>query len=155
MADEPIQSPPSESAPPASPPPDPESRIASLEAELAQSRAALAASERARSIQIALHEAGVSDADSASLLVAQALGGGGDAGDGKPISIHQAVADLKRRKPHLFARPASASSSQTGGAMGAGVPLRAGDSIADLARAAAATGDRKNLLRYLRARRGA
>lgn len=124
----------------ASPAPD---RVGELEKELAGAKAALVESERRRAVQTALIDARAVDVDAAGVLVEQALGG-----EGK-VSIDQAVRDLKRRKPHLFI-----SGSHAAGAMGAHVqPATSG--IADLAESAAATGDRRRLLRYLRARRGA
>lgn len=121
----------------------PSDRVGELEKELAGAKAALVESERKRSVQTALIDARAVDVDAAGALVEQALGG-----EGK-VTIDQAVRDLKRRKPHLFVSGAPAT-----GAMGAHVqPTTNG--LADLAESAAATGDRRRLLRYLRARRGA
>ena len=135
MPDDIVQNPPA--------PQKPADRTAQLERELADVRAALAESERMRLMHAALLEARAVDVDAAAALVREALGEAGNAG------IGAAVRDLKRRKPHLFrAVPATGSMAAAIGAPGSGATT-----ADDLAAAARATGDRRTLLDYLRARR--
>jgi hypothetical protein len=101
-----------------------QSRIDDLERTLTEARASLDAVERRHAIDLALLEADAADLESARLLTEVAVAA-------MPArDIKAAVADLRARKPFLFRSDA--------------------DSAAD---EAARTGDRRALLRYLRARR--
>ena len=62
-----------------------------------------------------------------------------------------AVSDLRRRCPYLF-RP-TVSEARSGGAMSARPRTNGRRNADDAAERAAATGDRRDLLRYLRMRR--
>ncbi len=129
----------------------PEQKIAELEAALTaaksqieESKAARAAEERRRAVDAAV--AGAVDAETARILVEHALGKG-ELGDVNAAAAN-IVADLKRRKPFLFAPP---------GASGAAAPATrpADTDLRDAAERAAHTGDRRELLRYMRAKRSA
>ena len=134
---------------PANPTSDAESRVADLEAQLADLRSQLddtrrqaADADRARELQRLLVHARAVDLDAATLLVQR------DIGDHPEPDLAAAVRDLRRRKPHLF-RPAAPPPSMSPRT----APPAAGDNPDELAELAASTGDRRALLRYLRARR--
>lgn len=118
-----------------------EEKLAAIEAELAAAREALDASERRRAIDMALIEADAIDLESTRLLTEMAVSQMSD----KDVAL--AVSDLRRRKPFLFRER---SAFTLGAAMGAGAEPA---SPADAARHEAKTGDRRALLKYLRARR--
>lgn len=118
-------------------------RLAEAEASLAQAREALDAAERRHQIDLLLIESEAIDLEAARLLTELSVS------QMESKDAASAVADLKRRKPYLFRRmatrtPAGAAMSA---AAGEGWPL-------EEAAAAARSGDRGALLRYLRARRG-
>jgi hypothetical protein len=128
-------------------------RIAELEAELAKAEARLSAQSERITLERELTAAGVVDLET-GVALAERLLEGGDEDD--PA---RAVARLRARKPFLFpdggtvqevsSRASSRASAMSGdfaGSTGGGL-----DEIADTARA---TGDRRELLRYLRGRRG-
>jgi hypothetical protein len=118
-----------------------EARLAAAEKHLAESREAVDAAERRRVIERELARQGAVDVETAALLTEAALAGM-DKADAKA-----AIAELKRKKPFLFAPPARAS------AMSGAVER--GSGIDEAAAAARESGDRRALLRYLRMRRGA
>lgn len=142
---------------PANPAPDLEARVAELTGTLARAREALDAAERRHEIDLALVEAGAIDLETAR-LVADAVVSRQEQRD-----VKKAVRELRSRKGFLFAAdPQAAPTNHSGrarvpgrapGIMGAHLaptepaPLRAA------ADAAAASGDRGDLLRYLRAKR--
>jgi len=112
---------------------------------LAQAREALSTSERKQQIdrELTLHNA--VDTESAAILVHAAI-----AGTETP-DIAAAVADLRLRKPFLFARPPRPSACAM-----SGEPTPATHSSLDEAEShARQTGDRRSLLRYLQLKRGA
>lgn len=117
--------------------------LAEARGELDALRAALDAAERRRAIERALIEADVIDLETAMLLADAAV----QRTEG-PADIAGAVADLRRRKPFLFAQRAPRSAAM---APRSGPP----DRLAATREAAASTGDRGALLRYLRQRRSA
>jgi hypothetical protein len=125
-----------------------QSRIDDLERTLTEARASLDAVERRHAIDLALLEADAADLESARLLTEVAV-------TAMPTrDIKAAVADLRARKPFLFR--ARANSNPPAAAMSSAPSARSAlrsdaDSAAD---EAARTGDRRALLRYLRARRG-
>lgn len=109
-------------------------------AELAEARAMIARLERRARIDELLADADAHDLPAARLLTEAAV----ESMDQPDVDL--AVADLRRARPYLFRQgPAPAS----------GMPARdAGEPEPDRAAArAAATGDRRDLLRYLRLRR--
>lgn len=116
-----------------------EARAAELAEELAAARSAQEAAELGARIERELRGAEALDLETARMLTEAAL-----AGADEP-DVAGAVAELKRRKPFLFAseRPAGAMSGH----------VRPTDERQRLAEDARATGDRGALLRYLRARR--
>jgi hypothetical protein len=125
--------------------PDPDLRLKLAETEqlLAQARQALDAAAHTHAIERELWAHGALDTQAAAHLVSTAL-----SGQAKP-DVPAAVADLKRRKPFLFRLPAPAHSAMSG---------HAGAPVSDLSRAASDardSGDRRDVLRYLRLKRGA
>lgn len=128
-----------------------EQRITELEAQVAQAASALT-QERLRaqtahqqaSIERSLSSAGAVDIASACVLVSKSLEGV-DSPD-----VPAAVADLKRRIPGLFrashAEPGAPFSSMSG-------VVDLPDPVGSLASEARQSGDRRLLMRYLRARR--
>lgn len=125
-----------------------QSRVDELERTLAQAREALDSVERRHAIDLALMDADAVDLESARLLTEVAVAGL------KDRDVKSAVADLKKRKPFLFRQ--RATSPVSAGAMSGAPPRRdrAGAASEDAAEEAIRTGDRRALLRYLRARRG-
>lgn len=117
-----------------------DSRVAELEAALGRAREALDHAERRHAIDLELIRAGVVDMDVARLMTELAVAGMDKA------DVGHAVSDLRRRKPFLFRRVVSP---------GVMAPLTdaEGGERESLAREAEETGDRRTLLRYLRARR--
>lgn len=120
-----------------------EDKVALLESQLATAREALDAAERRHAIDMALVDADAIDLESARLLTEMAVA----QMDEKDVAL--AVSDLRRRKPFLFRER---SQMTLGAAMGAAVGPA---SPADAARDEAKSGDRRALLKYLRARRSA
>lgn len=118
-----------------------EQKVAELEGRLAQAREALDAVERRHAIDMALVEADAIDLESARLLTELAVSQMSE----KDVGL--AVSDLRRRKPFLFRERSGAT---LGAAMGAHV---APPNLAEAARDEAKSGDRRALLKYLRARR--
>ncbi len=116
-----------------------EAKLGELEALLQQATQAMAAAEQARQLEKQLQGAGAVDVPTAAAVIAQKLGGGAIA------DIAAEVAALKQSKPFLF------RSGLPGSAMG---PATKRDPLTQLAEQAVATGDKRALLEYLRARRG-
>lgn len=124
-----------------------ESRIAELERQLREAREALDASERRRQIERALGESDTVDIETASLLTEAAVA----QMDEPDVAI--AIEELRRRKPFLF-RASPAPAAPRGIAMRpAGEPGDDGAALDGLADRARQSGDRRELLRYLRQRR--
>jgi hypothetical protein len=116
--------------------------VAELQAQLAGANAALEKTQRQRALDRALIEAGAIDLDDAHLLLERMDDIEGDAG--------AVVAELKRRKPHLFV--ADRVEPKQAPTMGA----RPGPGRApalDAAFSAMSTGKRTELLRYMRLKR--
>jgi len=124
-------------------------RIAALEADLARAEARLAAQGMRLTLERELAAAGVIDLET-GVTLAERLLEGGDEDD--PV---RAVARLRARKPFLFpdggtARESAArASSMSGDVDGPGSAA-----LDEMAGSARASGDRRELLRYLRARWG-
>lgn len=130
------------------PPADP--RLAELQARFDQAQSALdetrnqlASLERRQEIDRALVEADAVDLEAARLLTEVAVG------VMDKQDVQTAVDELKRRKPFLFRRTAPRE-----GAMSP-KPRRPVSPAEDAAGEAAASGNRRDLLRYLRLRRNA
>lgn len=121
---------------------DAQQKLGEAQKAVEQAREALDSSERKRQIERQLTEADAMDMETALLLTEASVA------QMKQPDVNAAVSELRRRKPWLFrARQAAAASS----ALGMHAPA---DPAHDAAKEAAATGDRRALLRYLRARRG-
>jgi hypothetical protein len=119
-----------------------ETKIEELTTTLTQAREAIDASERRRQIDLELAQSETIDIETARLLTETAVA------QMKQPDIAKAVGDLKKHKPFLFRparRPASAMSAS-------GKPAPA-DELAQIAEEARQSGDKRALLKYLRARR--
>ncbi len=122
-----------------------ESRVAELEAALAEARAAAASAARRSEIERELTAAGAIDLEITTPLVEQVV-----AGMDEP-DVGRAVREVRAGKSFLFrAKPGGGVRSESM----AGEPAQAGPGLDDLANEARSSGDRADLLRYLRARRG-
>lgn len=119
-----------------------ESKLAELSATLAGAREALDAAERRHAIDLELVRHEAVDLETARLMTEAA------AANLAAKDAARAVAELKRRKPFLFRRSAA------GVGMSPETPARANGHVGVLAEEAAGSGDRRALLRYLRAKRG-
>ena len=111
---------------------------------LAQTREALGASERRREIDLELVRSQAVDVEAARLLTEAAVA------QMKEPDVVKAIGELKKRKPFLF-RPARPQAS----AMTASAKPAPSDELTQIAEQARQTGDKRALLQYLRARRGA
>ena len=123
-----------------------EQQIEALEGELSSAKEMIAGVERRSEIELALTESGTIDLETARLLTESAIA----SMDEPDIAV--AVRELRARKPYLFDKVAGASSASVMGAMSA--PTK-DDELGSMADRARGSGDRAELLRYLRARRGA
>ena len=118
-------------------------RLAESESSLEQARHAIDAVEQRRRIERALEEAHALDLETATILTAAAIEGM----DEPDVAI--AVRDLQRRKPFLFRTRLTRASVMSA----ADVP-REDSVLGEVAETARRTGDRHELLRYLRMKRG-
>lgn len=136
-------------APTAPPPPEPADRLREAEAHLAEARAALDRSERLRAIDNALLRRGVIDLETARLVGERAIGAM------ETPDAEAMAAEMQRSKPFLFRREPATPVREpvAASAMAPHAPQPPRTSAADTARRAAMTGDRAELLRYLRLRR--
>lgn len=122
-----------------------------LQAQFDQHKSETAAGERRRQINAAATQASAVDVELVAMLVEAQLAQTPDA------DIARVVTDLKRGKPFLFAsgdtiaRPPTTSTA-AGAAASTTAPTN--DTLTRKADEARATGDRRALLGYLRARRG-
>lgn len=117
-----------------------DAHLAELRATLAKAREALDHAERRHAIEIELLRADAVDLETARLMTEAAVAGM------RGADVASAVADLRARKPFLFRQRVGPS------AMGGSAP--AASAAERLAHEARENGDRRTLLRYLRARRG-
>jgi hypothetical protein len=129
-----------------------EQRLDTLERELSDlrdrydaSQETITALERRERIDTLLTEADAVDLEAARLLTEVAV----SAMDEPDVAL--AVADLRRHKPYLFDHGGVGLPS----AMGPREPESSPDPAADAADQARTSGDRRDLLRYLRLRRNA
>lgn len=128
-------------------------RIAQLEADLADLQATQDLEYRLRSL-------GAIDVEAAAILVRAVLEKDAAESDGAPLSLEAAIEELRRTRPFLFAASqagvggngAGAMAGYAGGGVGGGVG--GGGELDRLAERARTTGDRRTLLKYLRLRRG-
>ncbi|HEX8877278.1 MAG TPA: hypothetical protein VF777_11045 [Phycisphaerales bacterium] len=127
-----------------------EKALADLRSTLEQTRDALDANERRREIELAASGAGAIDVETAVMLIETAMK------DRAPEELSTVIEQVKRSKPFLFEErhvPAGAGLASSG--VMSSEPSRGGEALAALAEEARASGDRRSLLRYLAARRGA
>ncbi len=117
-----------------------QTRVNELTGALAESERAIAALERRQRIDAMLCEADAVDLEAARLLTEAAVAQMDDP------DVALAVTDLCRQKPHLFRRRSTAAQAM-------GVEPDDDDPLHDAAMQASTTGDRRDLLRYLRLRR--
>lgn len=116
-------------------------RCDQLQQSLEEAEQQVARTERRRQIDQMLIESDAIDLEAARLLTEAAI----EQMDDADVSL--AVSELRQRKPYLFRR----ASAPVGGM--SPKSRRNGPPIDDAAEAAAVTGDRRDLLRYLRMRR--
>lgn len=134
------------------PQPDPADRITQLETQLAelreqydQSQQTITALERRSRVDALLTEAEAIDLETARLLTEVAVGSMDEP------DLAAAVADLRRDKPFLF----HARHDDAGiGVQSPRLPEEFGDPAELAEQQAQQSGDRRDLLRYLRLRRG-
>jgi hypothetical protein len=119
-----------------------EHKLTTLSDTLKQTQEALVTTQRKHQIDMELVHADAVDLEAARLLTESALA------HGETQDVPTIVADLKQRKPFLFRAKRPPASSMS--ASGKPTPPTL-DEVADHART---TGDRRSLLRYLRAKRG-
>lgn len=129
-------------------------RVEELEAEVVRLRERLAMSERLIDIERALDEAGAIDSEAVRLLVEERL----RATESEDVS--SAVSEVKSRKPHLFTPRGVPAARASGDALmsaamagSASVPGGA-EELDEMAERARASGSRRDIARYLQARRG-
>lgn len=124
------------------------SALADLRTKLSEAQTNLAREKQARVVDRALAGAGVIDAEVASLMLDSMLASRPDAG----TNIAPLIEELRTTKPFLFESGLPARTAAPS-VMSAAISTTPADSLNDLAEQARATGDRRSLLRYLRARR--
>lgn len=124
-----------------------EKALADLRSTLEETRDALDANERRREIELAASGAGAIDVETAVMLIETAMK------DRAPEELGAVIEQVKRSKPFLF-EERRAPATVSAGVMSP-EPSRGGEALAALAEEARASGDRRALLRYLQARRGA
>jgi hypothetical protein len=119
-----------------------EHKLTTLSQTLQQTQEALVLTQRKHQIDMELVHADAVDLEAARLLTESALA------HGDTQDVPTIVADLKQRKPFLFRakRPPTSSMSATA--------TNAPPTLDEVAQHARTTGDRRSLLRYLRAKRG-
>lgn len=127
-----------------------EARVHELEGELASANASIKSVERRGEIDRELTAAKAIDLETARLLTEAAIG----EMDAPDVSI--AVRELCDRKPFLFAckKHGVHLGSSGGAAMGPSGVFNGDEEIELMADRARSSGDRSELLRYLRVRRG-
>ena len=121
------------------------SRVAELEAQLARANEKLTAQETTQRAETALLRSGAIDLETTLLLVERELA------DAPDLDIDAAVASVRQRKPFLFG---SAPAGDLGSGQSiAAAPVSEEERLVGLADAALQSGDRGDVLRFLRARR--
>lgn len=121
-------------------------RLKQAEADLAEARAELAATARRAAIDAALAAERPVDIETARTMVESVIA------EQDVEDVAGAVAALRERKPFLFA--AAESVGIRSSAMAAEPVREIGADLDEIAEQARASGDRRELLRYLRTRRG-
>ncbi len=122
--------------------------IAALQKELAQANEAVSMVERRAQIEQEVSRAKAVDVETACLLTEVAIS------EMDEPDVVVAVRELRKRKPFLFSGSGSTKSAG-GSSMSAMVAQRGrGEELVGMASSARLSGDRSELLRYLRVRRG-
>ena len=114
-------------------------QIDDLKAQLEAATRESGAEHARRNLEHELARAGAIDAEACLLLI--------ESSDLAGLDAASQVAELRRRRPHLFRRSAPPAPGATR------MPHAPSDELADMADRARTTGDRAALLRYLRRRR--
>ena len=126
-----------------------EARVVELEGELSSANSAVKTVERRGEIDRELVAAKAVDLETARLLTEATIG----EMDSPDVAI--AVRELCDRKPFLFAcKKHGVHGTNAGLAMGPAAVRRGDDELETMASSARSSGDRSELLRYLRVRRG-
>lgn len=114
-------------------------QIDDLKAQLEAATHAAGAEHARRNLEHELARAGAIDTEACLLLI--------ESSDLSELDPASQVAELRRRRPHLFRHPAPSAPGATR------MPHAPSDELGDMAERARTTGDRAALLRYLRRRR--
>ncbi|MEQ9207921.1 MAG: hypothetical protein RLN78_11185 [Phycisphaerales bacterium] len=122
-----------------------EARVSGLERELAEANEAVVSTQRRGDIERELTAARAVDLETACLLTEATI----SEMDDPDVAV--AVRELKARKPFLFS---CATHGTRGSSMSSQAGNGGGDGLGRMASLARSSGDRNELLRYLRARRG-
>jgi len=122
-----------------------EARIGELESELSSANEAVVSTQRRGDIERELTAARAVDLETACLLTEATIG------EMDEPDVAVVVRELKARKPFLFS--CSSHGTRVGSSMSA-QSQGLGDGLGRMASSARSSGDRNELLRYLRARRG-
>ena len=118
-------------------------KVRAISAELDEANQTIHSLERRQQVDALLMDADAIDLEAARLLTEQAV----TTMDEPDVEL--AVRDLRRHKPYLFRR----RSDTTNSAMAPNIPSHGPDPAEQAAEQAARSGDRRDLLRYLRLRR--
>lgn len=121
--------------------------LAALTVELESTRRTLEAIRRERDVHKGLFEAGAHDLDIGAAMIER------DAQASPEKPVVELIADLRKRKPGLFARTSATTPVQRPGASAMSVRPPGDDPRRAAADRAAASGDRSSLMAYLRLRR--
>ncbi len=124
-----------------------EARVIELESELASANESVVSVQRRGEIERELTAARTVDLETACLLTEAAV----DEMDEPDVAV--AVREIKARKPYLFSC-ANGGEFRGGGSSMSSYAVRENDGLGMMASNARSSGDRNELLRYLRARRG-
>ncbi len=122
-------------------------RVAELESALESAQLELARRDRRAALERELTDLGVVDLEIGVTLAERILE------DGDEPDAERAAARLRVRKPFLFPETAETGRRASSAMAGRASDERHAD-LEEIAEGARATGDRRELLRYLRARRG-
>ncbi|MEX0745373.1 MAG: hypothetical protein WD118_07195 [Phycisphaeraceae bacterium] len=122
---------------------DVQTQMQAMQAKLDQAQQTVTHLERRQRIDALLAESEAIDLDAARLLTERAVQ------EMDEPDVQAAVADLRRHKPYLFRKRIS----EGNGAMAPRLSDDAMPEAEDMAHRAATSGDRRDLLRYLRLRR--
>lgn len=123
-----------------------EAKVSALETELSSANEAVVSTQRRGDIERELTAARAVDLETACLLTEATIG------EMDEPDVAVAVRELKTRKPFLFS--CGGHSTHVGSSMSAQSSHSMGDGLGQMASSARMSGDRNELLRYLRARRG-